>query len=260
MIFFYIPFFYTFKTRLISIDKIISWGMIYIIPISIANFILNVEHNGFIDFLNLFFSFSLVYSLYELGYIYNDAVTIKNEVKPTLRLSIAELQFFYRHKISIVFVRVFIALLLSILISNEYGFGVYLTWLIIPLYAGYNKIRSRWNLPLHFLLVTLRYSCPALAVSGDVTVFFIMFLVFSLINLIERGGEKRFNFSFLQKSIFNNHDRFRCIYYGLMLIMAWIIFMWDQDSIAFYTLWVLTIYFFIYRTLLYLMISIKGGR
>ncbi|WFO52681.1 hypothetical protein [Aeromonas veronii] len=260
MIFFYAPFLYTFKTRLISIEKIISWGMIYIIPISIANFILNIEHNGFIDFFNLFLSFSLVYSLYELGYIYNDAVTIKNEAKPTLRLSIAELQFFYRHKITIVFIRVFIALLLSIFISNEYGVGVYLTWLLIPLYVGYNKIRSRWNLPLHFLLVTLRYSCPVLAVNGDVIVVFIMFVIFSLINLIERGGEKRFNFLFLQKSIFNNHDRFRCIYYGIMFIMAWGIYTWNQNSIAFYTLLVLTIYFFIYRTLLYLMVSIKGGR
>ncbi|HFO5149574.1 TPA: hypothetical protein ACHJRG_004980, partial [Escherichia coli] len=98
MLFFFVPFLYFYKTRLRSIIKLISWGVIYLVPIFLSTFsFANIDYY----FISYFVVLTLTYNLYEIGYIQNDTETIKKEHNPTLRLSRDELFFYNNHRVYI---------------------------------------------------------------------------------------------------------------------------------------------------------------
>ena len=86
---FYIPFAYTWHSRIRNVRTFIGWAGKYIIPLIILGIFLS-------NFSWILFSLGLIYTfcLYEMGYIENDCETIKTEYNPTLRLSIDELKFY----------------------------------------------------------------------------------------------------------------------------------------------------------------------
>ena len=77
----YIPFSYTFKTRITTLTERLSW--IFLFPAFLL-------YCALIYDLSLVFvvvSFVAVMCCYEIGYISNDVKTVKGERDPTLRLS-----------------------------------------------------------------------------------------------------------------------------------------------------------------------------
>ena len=93
MMFLYLPFVYTFHTRLLSLSSKISWFTTYVIPVLIACFYFNLDCG---------FSFLLIFSIYaayEIGYIVNDCELIKKEENPTIRLNSKELKYYESKKI-----------------------------------------------------------------------------------------------------------------------------------------------------------------
>ncbi len=199
---YYIPFLYFYKTRLKSFLKFISWMCIYVFPIFL--FVVFFQKNTFNpeDIIIILLSMILVYVLYEIGYIFNDTETIRKEVNPTLRLNKKQFDFYYANKVTIYIFRFVIALSLSVELAflEIPLFNSLLPWAIVLVYMLYNYFRSRVNLLLHFILVTLRYSLPILMVTGvKIEVVLYIMLVFPVVNLIERCGEKRFNIDFFSK-------------------------------------------------------------
>ena len=88
MMFLYLPFVYTFHTRLLSLSSKISWFTTYVIPVLITCFYFNLDYG---------FSFLLIFSIYaayEIGYIVNDCELIKKEENPTIRLNSKELNYY----------------------------------------------------------------------------------------------------------------------------------------------------------------------
>ena len=119
-IFFFIPFMYFFQTRLKDKNKKLSWFFIYIIPIMIMIFG-GREWVGY-DFFSFIIYILAIYTSYEMGYIWNDSETIKNEINPTKRLSELELCFYEEHKLIIYTFRFFILILLYFLIPEHFVF------------------------------------------------------------------------------------------------------------------------------------------
>ncbi|MDK9728571.1 hypothetical protein KI701_10240 [Vibrio sp. D415a] len=221
--FFYTPFLYSIHTRFKSIEKLVSWVLIYIVPV----LLLILMPNGFESEL-VFLSFIYltgVYAAYEMGYIWNDAETIKNEKKPTLRLSREELRFYEESKYSIYFGRI---LLITVLGGGIYFFNKEISMyylanivIILALYAVYNNVRSLANLPLHFMLVLSRYVLPIIVLSqASWASAAWLILVFPLINLIERCSEKRFNLEFFSKFYLANKGRGRYVYYFIVSVLC----------------------------------------
>lgn len=237
---FYIPFFYFIKTRLKRKVKIASWLFIYHVPILLFSYLYN-DYVGF----NILCVIVVIYCLYEIGYIYNDTETIKNEINPTLRLCSNELDYYEKHKYRIYLVRILIALSLCLWYAICYGkYDIFLTWLILPVFLYYNLIRSRFNLILHFILVTLRFSLPFYILSSSIMFFIASLLLFPLLNLIERCAENRFNLCFFQGFLLSNKTSGRYIYYFLIAIfLAPFCIMYNQlVSILF-----VCIYFLLFR-------------
>ena len=250
MNFLYIPICYTFKTRLKNIVALFSW--VVICPLLL--FIILITQDNIHISLSLItcyiFSFLHTYNLYEIGYIINDTETIKKEKEPTLRLSYTSLNYYYTKRIKIYLIRLMLSATISLILLLYYHtplIYIFYSWLIIPVYLIYNNIRNIFNLPIHFILVILRYTSPlVLSMTLTPSMFFIIILIFPLINLIERASEKRFNINFLiQKRKFI--EKFRFFYYLviLLLIVALQTFSYPIPNYFF----IITTYMLLYRLL-----------
>lgn len=250
MNFLYIPILYTFKTRLKNIIALFSW--IIICPLLL--FIILITQDSTPVNLTLIICYTLsflhTYNLYEIGYIINDTETIKREKKPTLRLSHIELDYYYNKRRKIYLARLITSLIISLILLNSYQtpfIYILYSWLIIPFYLIYNNIRNILNLPLHFILVTLRYTAPLiLSITFTPSMFFIIILIFPFINLIERSSEKRFNIKILIKKR-EFIQRIRFLYYLLILLFIITLQICGYQLPNYFL--IITIYMFLYRLL-----------
>ncbi len=222
MNFFYIPIIYTFKTRLKNLVSLFSWFIIC--PLLLFILLITKEQGSITLSIIICYILSFIhtYNLYEIGYIINDTETIKKESKPTLRLSDSKLSFYYKKRLSIYLERIILSLFISIILIYYYNtplIAISYSWLLIPFYLIYNNIRNIYNLPIHFILVVLRYTSPLiLTINLNPEDFFYIILVFPLVNLIERASEKRFNINFLIKRR-NKIRNLRIFYYFIILLI-----------------------------------------
>lgn len=249
---YYIPFLYFIKTRAKQKKQIISWLLIYILPLTLIAIFYNHTYNLFIY---LPAAFILVYSLYELGYIYNDVFTIKREKKPTLRLLPVQIHYIENNLSKIVTARLLIsAIMISLLIYSgaNYLYITCLSFSILLTYTIYNSIRNRFNLLLHFILVNLRYTA---IVAPFLTIYecIIVILLFPFLNLLERSSEDRFNFTLMKKFFISNKKEGRYIYY---LITTAIIFITYGNSYLLY----ISIYYFMYRLCSFYLLGSKNAQ
>jgi hypothetical protein len=236
---FYIPFLYSFRTRFKTWNKLISWGFIYVTPLLMLSWFYSGYYGICISLLNIV----LVYAAYELGYIFNDVYTIRNEKKPTLRLAGFELKYCEDKIFYIVFARVawvFALLFLMAFFNFSYLYGLLVVVLIGIVYVLYNSIRNRFNLALHFILVNLRYTSivfPFLMMNDIGAVM----LLFPVINLLERCSEPRFELVFFQKLVFSNKKSGRYLYYFILTLCLVILFGLNSP------LSFVSMYYFLYR-------------
>lgn len=214
---FYAPFFYSYSTRFKSSIKLASWGFIYLLPLLFLSFCYFDHYGLLVSIINI----TLIYTVYELGYIFNDVYTIKKEKDPTLRLGKKELHYCERNIYKIVAFRFAVVGLLLYLLElvnfdSTYIFCVLL--LIVLVYFIYNTIRNRFNLLLHFFLVNLRYTAVVVPFLPLSSAFLVVFL-FPFINLLERCSESRFELVFFQRFILSNKTNGRYIYYSILTVL-----------------------------------------
>ncbi len=247
--FFFVPFFYFIKTRAKSDIKVISWVLIYIFPIFIFDFIYNHQ----LSFKSILIS-AFIYTLYEIGYIYNDTETIKKEKKPTIRLREESFSFYEGNKVVIYFSRLIIAILLNVFYVYLYNdLNINYIWFILPVFFVYNLTRSRFNLILHFFLVILRYSLPFYIFTNDIYSILFSCFLFPIINLIERCSEQRFNISNFQKFILSNKKNGRYIYYFIVFIVF--LFLHLQFKFIDISYVLIAFYYFLFRYLSYTFVN-----
>ncbi len=242
--FFYCPFVYTVRTRLDSSPSVTGyWILVYLVPTFLLWFSASLNTGlpspgaaqGFFpgqvaNLLLYFLAISLIYTLYEVGYIQNDTETIKKEIHPTLRLNPEQLAYYEQKKYVIYAVRFLTAVVLSAFIVHDTGLSagsiLFLasTWFLIPLYLLYNRMRNRWNLVLHFFLLSLRYSAVLFLFVPEMPDSVLVFsvLIYPLPTILQLCAKGKFGF---KKNLFylknyNDRYRFRLKYY-LLLTAAW---------------------------------------
>lgn len=201
---FYLPILYTCNIRFKSKSQIISWIFIYILPVFFSYLFIPGVHLSYKNILLISTGILSIYNLYEVGYIYNDTETIKKEINPTLRLSGPLLKYYYNRKHLIYTIRLTISLLLSYIIyslSQSANF-IIATYFMLFIFYVYNKIRNRANLPLHFLLVTVRFCSIPLLFTTTIPYLTSLYLIllFPFINTLERCSEKKVSITKIPKS------------------------------------------------------------
>ena len=250
MVFLYLPFIYTFHTRLLSLSSKFAWFTTYIIPVLIACYYFKL------DYTSSFLIISSIYAAYEIGYIFNDCELTKKEENPTLRLSVKELEY-YESKKKYIFCLRFLILIILLFISFFFHFDVFYSLLtvvvlILLTYFIYNNIRNDFNLPLYSLLVYCRYFLIFAIMAKSFILTFFLFLVYPFCVTLEFSTKKRFRSSHFIK--FKNFDRFRSLYYSLLLAIA--IFIYFCFNVAYADLFLyLSFYFCFYRLLSYIFLS-----
>jgi hypothetical protein len=240
-LFFYLPIYYTFYTRLINKKSRVAWCFTYLFPVFLTIYDLraNLWESIFVGALCCL----ATYSIYEYGYIINDAVLIKKEINPTLRLTAHEITYANNHRVLIFLFRIFCLFLLvasSIYFDEKLGYSLFFSCAcIFILYYFYNRIRSRWNIPLYSLLVFFRYF-GSISLLVEPTQNIILWLLYPLCVTIEFCKKDKYGFKSL--TLIHSVDKFRALYYSLILF-TWITFY--HGALPLFS-WLL-IYFFIYR-------------
>lgn len=256
---FYVPLLYAIETRFLKRSKLgfLVWVTEYFFPVLLSLFFIisfpNLLIPGIIGIIT-------VYNLYEIGYIQNDCETIKVEKKPTLRISKNELSYYENHKYYIYIIRIFLSIILSIYhcfcqISVTI---VIISWMILPLFFIYNKIRGRMNLYLILLLTTYRYLMPLfLTVSyydkQFILIAIVLFVSYPLIKWIEvcAGGKSLppevWTRLFLKS--YESRFLFRIKYYVVLTLF----FIGVSSTIGYNYIWLLPLYYFILRLFQYRM-------
>lgn len=249
-VFFYLPFFYTLKTRLNGISKqFIAWLFTFIMPVFSLNVYVFMHFTGIgitPAIIIAIIGMVMTYDAYEIGYIINDAEVTKQELNPTLRLNEYELEYYEKHKLKIYSTRMFILGLLfgsAFVVDVQIAFSALLSSVLILIaYGVYNNIRNRWNIPIYAALVYLRYFGLVSFFIGVHNSLF-LFVVYPLLCLIEFSRKSRFGFQVMQ--MLPKTDWLRFWYYiAISPLICGLSFIYGVPAMP---IAVFAIYFFFYR-------------
>lgn len=225
MSFFWVPFKYSFATRIKKASTKVSFFITFFLPVFVLSYcsaISQVDFNHQVDFfmafLLLFFALFLVY---EIGYIYNDFHTTRFEKNPTIRLSLEEIKYFEKSYPIHVAIRLILALLFVFLANTYYEINVPSFLLLLSLlnlsYSLHNYYRGDENLLTIFLLLVFKYLSVPLAFVFEfnlnifVNLFGFIFL-FPLVRTIIFSTHDKISYDIMSK---NNMTKFRLIYFFL---------------------------------------------
>ncbi len=226
-----IPFSYGWATRAQTALDRFSFFVIWIIPVW---FVCGMP-------LSLRFAAGVIaeYSLYEIGYLFNDFFTVKKELNPNHRLPPEKREKIEKYFIQITAARITIVIL-SIIYLKSQLFTAALAFIGVA-FALHNSIRSRWNILTYFLLCFGKYlALPALFVPGMLgEACLVLVLAFVLPRTIEHASKPKYRVSFL-KSL--EPHPFRAIY-ALLLALAAAVFA-PASLLFFVALW-----YYVYRVL-----------
>lgn len=217
----FLPVSYTVHSRISGTKELLSW--IYLYP---AYCMLLTYVYGSVDNLVIFpFVFFAIISLYEIGYLFNDAKSIKNELNPTKRINDS---WIFHNFNKLILVRVIYILLFSFLIycydqgALFFRFFVFLSFLGFSFYI-HNKLRGGINVLTFCLLSSAKYAATLMLID-DLVVFYMTFAAFPLLRTIEYCSIKGYcrNIEFIASHL---HE-FRVLYYfSFFSISALLVFL-----------------------------------
>jgi hypothetical protein len=261
---FYLPILYAFKTRMgYSIPGAAKWICEYIIP-TFSCYILASKGLRMEDIGIYILMILLIYTIYEVGYIQNDAEVIKKEQNPTLRLDANSLNYYEKHKAMIWGTRLLTAIFISGIIikycNHSQGsiIAVSSSWSILLTYFLYNSFRGKISFILHFLLLALRYSSPLFLFWLNMPWFILALsiLIYPLPIMMEVLSKGKFglhfNFTQLYLKKYERRYHFRVKYYLFLTILF--ACMAILKCIP-YSLCLIPAYFLIYQCLFFVMIK-----
>lgn len=227
--FFFIPFSYGLTTRSKGFLYKASFFLVFVMPIALSVYMGTSEN---VNWLDLLLAFCAFYVVYEIGYLFNDTITIEKETNPTRRLGKKDEENVSRLILVLVSFRVIIAsiCILVLLHRDSLNTNVFLVFLVILnfVYSLHNMIRSRWNALTFFLLMIFKYfTIPILFIPMSmVSIYLLMlFLVISLPRAIEHLTKRDYNFPLFLRM---NFDVFRVFYYTVLSILGLILYFCDK--------------------------------
>lgn len=257
---FLLPFTYGFATRVKSEADRFSFLIIFLIPVMFICAQAPMEAQGFA--LRFILGFTTLYSLYECGYLQNDAYTTKREPHPTIRLPAALHAAVCRYAPLLIGLRVIAAAICIALLAllgqvNVVAFSSSLL-IMLGIFTLHNQIRSRGNILTYFLTCSLKYiSLPLLFLETPQYGVCLSALLFSFVlpRSIEHAAKAKYGLRFLAV-IFEKlrPDAFRAAYYALLSVIGVLLWIFDP---RFFVFAALMFWFFAYRGTLFLILRKK---
>lgn len=219
---FYVPYVYSFYTRIKNPKTILSFFITFLFPVY---FLTLFSSDWNISTLEFVFSFLILFLVYEIGYIFNDFHTTLFEEKPTHRIHSKEIFNFNRTYPFQIACRLFILFILFRYIG-EYINPIKLLIFMLCLnlsYTLHNFYRDYRNIFTIFFLMIFKYlSIPFSTVNSDSNLYILIsfILLVPLVRAVLFTVHPRINIDWFDKEDINN-IRFK--YYTLVSFISLII-------------------------------------
>jgi hypothetical protein len=266
MVKFFIPFAYFLRTRAKKPIQLFSWFCVFVFPSFLLFHLTWNRTTGLgTEILIYIVELAMLFTIYEIGYIENDIVTICQEKTPTIRLPNVQINWGNSHLIIIVLLRYSIFLILFFLAARFLpGFSGFQWRFLIALLALqlifvlYNRTRAWWIIPLFFMLVFLRfalYGMIYLPINDLPWYALVASLIFPVPNMLEWIKKKKPKVGLIAKFM-GNIDTFRVQYYTLLTIFAAGLLVFIPSKYPKALLFIAG-YFLIYRTTGFLALKAK---
>ena len=199
--------------------------------------------NTIIVFVLLISSF---FSLYECGYLYNDAKATLKESNPNFRVDHKFINFIRSKFYTILLIKILIASSLLTILHVYFTINAieYLPiWCFcMLLFYIHNKVRSNWNILTYSGLCYLKYISILPLIGID---YLYVFLVFPILRSFEHSTKSKY--AIYSYDLVPKLDQIRFIYYLIMFITFYCFF--DTNLI------VVIGYYFIIRTLFFMLLK-----
>lgn len=240
---FCLPLAYSLHTRLLSRWQRIAWVFTYVVP---AGGMYVLAGGG--SPLAFALCVLLTYTRYEVGYIVNDAILTGREPEPTHRLTPRFVSWYLSHRTAVHAARWLVTIVLLVALYAIHGSATTLQYAAAALaitlvFVLYNRVRSRWTIPLYTLLVTLRYALPALPYLDGAAQWTALFLCFPALSTFEFCGKPRFRLGWARHNL-RDLDRNRVIYYAVLTVALAVAQRWIPALADWH---LLAVYFLAYR-------------
>lgn len=214
-IFYLLPGYYFYITRLNNLQSFLGWILGYFIPIIFYIFFILNNNN----FLEILISSLIIIAFYEIGYLRNDIFTSSKEKNPTLRIKDKSLFKIYKNSLfEFISMRIIFLIFFIIFIQN---FQLLILIIINQIFfIVHNLFRSQLNI-FSFFLVNQTKNISFLFISNQF-IFFDIFLIIIIFfyRSIENLSRPIFSINNkILKMIHNNNHIFRVIYFLLMIII-----------------------------------------
>ncbi|PSL01252.1 wbuO protein [Cecembia rubra] len=257
---FVIPFYYLSYSRLKSLPEKLS--LVWIYPLFLMVFLFGfyqLEINP--HFFSFFLAFVAWISIYEIGYLENDALTIKKEAHPNFRINQEDIDLINKNFRRIAWIRILIFMGFT---SSLYHFNFcsieQIVWFVsIVIFARFffylhNVIRSRWNIISYFFLCLSKYwvfPILYLGLGHGFDPYLIVLCCFPVLRTIEHAVKPKYKISWLKKLV-GSLDVFRVKYYSIVLLFSFLI----SCGFSFTPILIYSIaYFYIFRLGVWMLIG-----
>ena len=221
---YYIPLRWTFATRYINIINIINIISFFIIDAFPSFYVVAMFSDGdVVKLLHWFIAFLTMFCFYECGYIFNEAVCVRFEKNPTIRIPEPFFSRILHHVENLITIRLVVGTLGSWFLLSLYpeNMNVYISFVLLLLivYTVHNFYRGIINIITMPLEVFLKYMIPiSVFVKAEQLrqAAVIVVLVIVLVRTIEYASKKRFA-SWIR--VTKNVDVFRIKYYMVINVV-----------------------------------------
>ncbi len=242
-----IPFFYTYRYNRRGIE-----GVAFFFEFTLLPFVLLLLLHDYHSFWLVFVTMVLVATIYEIGYIHNNVIAIKNEKYPTIRHEKEELELLRFNIYKIMAGRVVLSIILFILLmimDLKYSGELLIALLaMIVIFSLYNTKKSGWsNRILFFLLRWLRYY-TVLLFSGSMAI--VISAIIASVNFINHFAWYKNRTDFSLSRFFGTK-----LFDALVYVGCFVFFYQDQKEELAY----LFLYLFVVKSLLFVVsVFFKG--
>lgn len=247
---YFLPFLYSICSRMGHPFYKASALITFLIPLLVV--ILFYEPLPLVVLPRFLLALIALYSIYELGYLFNDICTTAFEEDPTFRLSPQERaqihRFIHLHVALRNTVLLFSVLALQRLQVENLQVFVLLLFFLQLIFALHNSFRGRITLGTFFLLHVLKYiSIPVLFIPLSQLGFPLLFLIFlfPFIRALEFATWERFGFIRFRGV---DVDRLRVVYHSLLLLFSGLLFLRNPEYLV---ALVLAFYLLLFRIISY---------
>jgi hypothetical protein len=265
-----LPTYYLFYSRYQTRSAQLSWLAGEVLPLLfVSAFFFD---GSFVDLVPAYLLTRMAFvSLYEIGYIENDTVTIKHEPGAQSRLLAEDHRFFDTHYSLVIALKAAVMLASFVLLValdrvrdlelNLPAFAVCLalTWSV---FALHNRVRSRANIGTVLMLLWLKYGASFLLFARPAdypAAIGIALTLFPIAGTIEYASKPHFNLAWAIR-INQDIDAFRVKYYLVLVVLTLIAAVVQPGQRVWPFLVMIAAYLLLYRIACLYMVRRRGYR